>query len=139
MGILGEMKTDKMMGRNQIWVLMIFLLNVTMTNAQKSIDPEPQFVGYHFTNRHNEKIEKVVGQDKYVYLVLETTNAIGEKVILNFEEIDDYIYKNKYIVANSSVNFIVKKDIQKVKFEIYDASKKKHRKLKFKLENNISQ
>lgn len=102
-------------------------------SAQEKIETEPQFIGYYFINRNNEKIEKVTTTDKFVFLVIETSNAIGEKVTLTFDEDEgDWIYKNKYISPNSSIGFKIKGDFQKVKFKIYNSKNKKHKRLKEK-------
>jgi len=117
-------------------IACILLVSTSTLNAQENNTPDPEFKGYHFENREGEKITgSVTYRDKVVFLVLETANAIGEEVILEFDEKDeDYIYKRNYIVPGKPVSFKIKKNIQKEKFVIYNPNKKRHRRFKKKAE-----
>ncbi|MGB0886120.1 MAG: hypothetical protein ACPGR5_06820 [Chitinophagales bacterium] len=111
---------------------------VSVIKAQEESKAEPQFIAYYFMNSKQEKLTTVSYSERYVFLVLETKNAIGEKVTLSLEEDDgDYIYKNKFLTTKNSARFIIKKDIQKIKFIVYKESKKKHKRLREKAEANL--
>tara|TARA_B110000091_G_C13545093_1_gene362076 strand:- start:344 stop:604 length:261 start_codon:yes stop_codon:yes gene_type:complete len=76
-------------------ILLLLILIVTITaNAQK--DNEPLLKEIYFTNRAGEEIPgKVKVSDKWVYMVIESTNAIGEKVVLKMDEDGEYFYKKE--------------------------------------------
>ncbi|MEZ5009961.1 MAG: hypothetical protein R2753_17560 [Chitinophagales bacterium] len=113
--------------------IILLLLSTSIVCAQENTAPEPHFIGYYFTNRNNEKIEDLYMEDKFTFLVIETSNAIGEKVVLTLDDNDgEWIYKNKYISTNSSIRFKIKDDFQKVKFKIYNPKRNKHNRLKEK-------
>ncbi|NQX98228.1 MAG: hypothetical protein HRT73_10160 [Flavobacteriales bacterium] len=107
-------------------ILLLFIFIITITaNAQK--DNDPQLKEIYFTNRAGEKITgKVKVADKWVYMVIESANAIGEKVVLKMDEDENYFYKRKFLGEGDSIKILIKKDIQKVKLVIYNANNKKH-------------
>ncbi len=113
-------------------LVALALVNVTVS-AQEKEGPRPEFKEIYFVNRHNERVTELRLEDKYMYMVVETANAIGQKVTINLDEEDgDFIYKGRYVSANDDIKLKIKKNIQKIKFIIYNSSLKKHRKLKEK-------
>ncbi len=121
----------------RILTTVFLILVTTALSAQKKEKPSPEFKEMYFENMDGERITSARVEDKIVYLVVETANAIGEKVKLRLDEEDgDYIYQGKYLSANDEIEFKIKSEIQKMKFIIYNESIKKHRKLKEKAEQS---
>ncbi len=121
----------------RILTTVFLILVTTALSAQKKEKPSPEFKEMYFENMDGERITSARVEDKIVYLVVETANAIGEKVKLRLDEEDgDYIYQGEYLSSNDEIEFKIKNEIQKMKFIIYNESIKKHRKLKEKAEES---
>ncbi|WP_109435535.1 hypothetical protein [Aquimarina sp. AU119] len=116
------------------FLILIALALVSITvSAQEKGKPRPEFKEIYFVNRYNERVTELRVEDEFMYMVVETANAIGEKVTLSLDEEDgDFIYKGKYVSANDDIKLKIRKNIQKIKFIIYNSALKKHRKLKEK-------
>lgn len=114
------------------FLIPVILALVTITtSAQEKEKPAPEFKELYFTNRYDERITELRVEDEFVYMVVETANAIGEKVTISLDEEDgNYIYKKKYVSVNHNIEIKIKKNIQKLKFIIYNSSLEKHRKIK---------
>ena len=65
-----------------------------------------------------------------VYMVIESENAIGKKVVITMDEGEDYFYKKEFLGAGSSFKIAIKENTQKIKLIIYNPSNKKHLKLR---------
>lgn len=108
---------------------ILFLLTCIITiavNAQQ--ESNPQIKEIYFVDRSGEKIiGSVTIDEKIVYMIIVTANAKGENLIITMDEEDgDYFYKNKFLEKGSSIDILIKKDIQKVKLVIYNGGIKKH-------------
>ena len=107
--------------------LFCFISFFSITSYAQSNPPDPEIKDIYFTNREGEKVEQVTYDDKFVYMVVETKNAIGEELVLELDEEDgEFIYKKTFMTANSKLEFDIKKDIERIKFIIYNPGKKKH-------------
>lgn len=90
-------------------------------------DNEPFFEEIYFTDKKGTRLEDFVTRDmKYVYMVIKSRNAIGEKAKLTFDENEEYLYKKTFFAGGSSILFPIKQDLQKFKLYIYNPDKKKH-------------
>ena len=88
---------------------------------------EPFFEEIYFTDKNGERIEGSVTRDmQYVYLVIKSRNAIGEKAKLTMDKDEEYLYKKTFLAGGSSILFPIKSDLQKFKLYIYNPDKKKH-------------
>lgn len=123
--------------------ILLFIFNVTLISAQENQDKTPEFTGYHFLYKNNKKIPKgtkIKVDEKYIFLVIETKNAHGEKVTINLDEDEgDYLYKGKYLTTKNGIHFKVKKDAQRIKLVIYNSSIKRHKRLREKAEKELLQ
>ncbi|MCB0510225.1 MAG: hypothetical protein KDC82_05640 [Bacteroidetes bacterium] len=114
------------------FVLSLFLLLCTFLSYAQE-DKEPFFEEIYFTDKKGDRIEASVSQDtKYIYMLIKSRNAIGEKAKLTMDEDEEYLYKKQFLLGGSSILFPIKKDLQKFKLYIYKANKKKHVKLREK-------
>lgn len=110
--------------KKSILLLVVLIISIS-ANAQK--DSEPELKEIYFTNKAGEKITKsVTVADKMVYMVIESADAIGERVVLTMDKDESYFYKGKFLGEGDSIKILIKKDIQKVKLVIYNPNKKKH-------------
>lgn len=118
-------------------IITIVLLSMScFAFAQET--PEPFMKEIYFENKEGQRIEDAVSiSEKFVYLVIVSENAIGEKVVLKMDEDEEYIYKRKFLAGGSSVKFKVKHDIQKVKLTIFNTNIKKHRRRQAKTLKNL--
>lgn len=108
-----------------------FLLSSLFAFAQE--DNDPFFEEIYFTDKKGDRIEGSVTRDmKYVYLLIKSRNAIGEKAKLTMDEDEEYLYQKKFLAGGSSLLFPIKKDLEKFKLYIYNPSNKKHVKLRDK-------
>jgi hypothetical protein len=106
--------------------LLLLIVSIT-TSVKSQIGNGPYLDEIYFMNRSGEKIKGTVSVDeKIVYMVIESKNAIGEKVVLTMDEGEDYFYKKQFLGAGSSFKILIKENTQKVKLTIYNAHKKKH-------------
>ncbi len=107
-----------------ILLLLIIIISIT-ANAQQENSPELKEI--YFTNKAGEKITgSLTVAEKVVYMVIESANAIGEKVVLKMDKDESYFYKKKFLAEGDSIKILIKKDIQKVKLVIYNPNKKSH-------------
>ncbi|MDG1477156.1 MAG: hypothetical protein P8Q14_08425 [Vicingaceae bacterium] len=118
------------------YTLLLFILIISITTkAQKENKPELKEI--YFINKTGERITGSVSVDeKIVFMIIESVNAIGEKVVIKMDEGEDYFYKNEFLGAGSSFKIPIKKNTQKVKLIIYNAQKNKHVKRRIKKEEN---
>ena len=113
--------------------LLLIILLVVSFSAYAQEEKEPFMEEIYFTNANGERITGSVSlSDEFVYLNIVSTNAIGEKVVLTMDEDEEYLYKKKFLAGGSSVKFLIKEDLQKVKLTIYNPNKKKHVKRRMK-------
>ena len=118
---------------NKLFLFLLIFSISTAVNAQK--ENEPFLKEIYFTNKAGEKITGTVSVDeKIVLMVIESENAIGEKVVIKMDEDENYFYKNKFLGAGSSFKFKIKENTQKIKLEIYNPRIKKHEKRRRKIE-----
>ena len=87
---------------------------------------------------------KQLKYEQYVNSAPESPQTTEENRILHLDplydatmQLDKVIYKNKFLTTKNSARFIIKKDIQKIKFIVYKESKKKHKRLREKAEANL--
>lgn len=110
----------------KITLLILFILfTVQQLSAQEKT--APHFEEYYFLSKKGEKIEGSVsvGQKK-VYLLIISSNAHGEKVILTMDKDENYFYKRTLLLGGTSVKFPIKKDVEKIKLVIFNPDKKRH-------------
>jgi len=114
---------------------IIAIINTGVIHAQKKEKSALKFKDAYFENQNNEKItERHLGEE-YIYLVLETQNAVGKKVTIDVDEEDgDFIYKRKFLSVNYNIQVKIKNNIHKIKLEIFDPANKKHQKFKKRTE-----
>ncbi len=93
---------------------------------------EPRFIDYFFEDKEGNKITKPVSpKQKFVYMVLLTENAIGEKVTLDLEgKAIGFIYRGTYL--NDKMPFKIRYNKEKLRLYIYNYKNKRHRRLKEK-------
>lgn len=107
--------------------ILILLALLSFFYAFAQDDKEPFFEEIYFTDKNGTRLEDFVTRDmKYVYMVIKSRNAIGEKAKLTFDEDEEYIYKKSFFAGGSSILFPIKQDLQKFKLYIYNPDKKKH-------------
>ncbi len=105
-------------------LLFLFIFTLTATAQYKRA---PKLNKIYFTNKLGEEITGTVKvEEKIVYMVIESVNAIGEKVVIKMDEGEDYFYKNEFLGGGSSFKFKIKENTQKIKLEIYNPRIKKH-------------
>lgn len=122
---------------NKISLLALLLGLCLSLHAQEK--PEPHFEEYYFLDKKGERLEgSVTVDEKYIYLVIVSSNAIGDKVVLTLDKDEKYFYKKDLLLGGTSVKFPIKSDIEKIKLVIYNPNKKKHVKLKAKTEANLA-
>ena len=118
---------------SKYFVLSFCLVLLFSIAGYAQSNPEPEIKDIYFTNRTGEKVEEVTYSDKIMYMVVETRNAIGEQLVLELDEEDgEFIYKREFMTANSQLTFDIKKDLERIKFIIYNPSKKSHVRIKAK-------
>ncbi|WP_160111861.1 hypothetical protein [Aquimarina sp. AU58] len=124
------MKTIKML----LSCLLILISTVTIAQekqGKEENESEMEVTDFYFVNSEDERIEDATISDKFVYLVIETKNGIGEEVNIEMDDQEDeFIYENKYLTIHDKITFVIKKDRQRTRLEIYDPSNEKHQKLK---------
>ncbi|MGB0882011.1 MAG: hypothetical protein ACPGSO_03580 [Vicingaceae bacterium] len=119
------------MYRYIIFILISFF-SITAT-AQKENSPELKEI--YFTNKVGEKITGTVKvEEKIVYMVIESANAIGQKVVITMDEDENYFYKNNFLSGGSSFKIKIKENTQKIKLEIYNPRINKHIRRRKKIE-----
>jgi len=113
-----------------LFVIAMFYQSINVIAQDK---PDPSFVEIYFENREGERVTEVTYSDEYVYMVIVSKNAIGEKFIMELDEEDeDYIYKKKYLSTGSRVEEKIKGDIHKIKLIIFNPANKQHIKIRKK-------
>ena len=116
-------------------LLPLFLFLSLSSYAQNELEPELKEV--YFIDKNGERIEGSVSPDEgFIYLVIVSNNAIGEKVNITMDENESYFYKKQYLKEGSTIKIPISNDQEKVKLVIYNAAKKKHYKLKMKAEGS---
>lgn len=116
--------------------LSLFFVSCSVCKPVKN-QGEPRLTGYHFTNKDGKKITgSVTRAQEYIYLVVLSENAIGEKVTIAMDEKTetDYIYNGAYV--SEKLRFQICNNEQKLKLEIYNSDNKRHRRLKEKAMKN---
>lgn len=118
-------------------VVLLLTFLETSVNAQEKEKPDPQFKEMYFENSELERVTSRMVDEEFVYLVIETENAIGEVVNMTVDEEDgDFIYKKTFMSVNYPISFKLKENVQKLKLIVYKDEIKKHRKIKEKTEKN---
>lgn len=112
-------------------LLSLFLGGCAIFNPLKN-QGEPRFIDYFFMDKDGNKITKaVLGKQKFVYMVLLTENAIGEKVTIDLQgDLSNFIYKGTFL--NDKMHFKIRHNKEKLRLDIYDDKNKKHKRLKKK-------
>lgn len=129
------LKLSKQVKKNNvvfIFFLSLFSVSCSVCKPIKN-QGEPRFTGYHFIDKDGKKITgSVTPEQEYIYLVVLSENAIGEKVTIDMDKKTetDYIYNGAYI--SEKLRFKICNNEQKLKLEIYNSNNKRHRKLKEK-------
>lgn len=115
--------------------ILLFLISFLSITAFGQNKRGPQLTEIYFTNTAGEKITGTVSPDeKIVYMVIKSVNAIGEKVVIKMDEDEDYFYKNEFLGGGTSFKFKIKENTQKIKLEIYNPRIKKHVRRRKKIE-----
>lgn len=119
---------------NVLFIFFLSLFSVSCSVCKPVKDQgEPRLTGYHFTDKEGRKIKGDVNPaQEYIYLVVLSENAIGEKVTIAMDEKaeTDYIYNGAYV--SEKLRFKICNNQQKLKLEIYNANNKRHKRLKEK-------
>lgn len=129
------LKLSKQVKKNNvvfIFFLSLFFVSCSVCKPIKN-QGEPRFTGYHFIDKDGKKITgSVTPEQEYIYLVVLSENAIGEKVTIDMDKNTetDYIYNGAYV--SEKLRFKICNNEQKLKLEIYNSNNKRHRKLKEK-------
>ncbi|PID27279.1 MAG: hypothetical protein CR982_05900 [Candidatus Cloacimonadota bacterium] len=120
----------------KVIIQILFIFFVSCTSFQNLSQKKAKILDFYFTDQYDNRIKEYdpLGiNQKYIYLVLVTENAVGKKVTLEiFDEPEDtgFIYEGKYIYGK--IDFKIQQDKQKLKLYIYDEKNRKHRHLKKK-------
>ncbi len=96
---------------NVVFLIAVFFLTSCSIFKPVKNQGEPRFLGYYFSDRDGNKITgQVSPKQKFIYLIVETENAIGEKVTIQMDEKSetDYIYKGRYLAEK--LRFKIHKD-----------------------------
>jgi len=87
-------------------------------------EPKQKIVKAYFTNLEGELLEKIT-KEKEIYLVIETENMGGEKVIINLpEHYGDFKYEGQLITEDKVLKLSVGGNTEKIKLEVVPKKRK---------------
>lgn len=117
-------------------LILLFSFSHKILWANKK-EKEPKFKSVYFTNAKGDSISSISISEKFVYLVVVSKNAKGEKASIKIteEDEDEFIYKKQYLTLGSKISFRIRKDIQKIKIHLFHSHNKRHQQLKQKALN----
>ncbi len=87
-------------------------------NTEESEEEKKEIISCYFSDEEDAEIQiDSTVQGKYVYLVIETSNMIGEKTEIKFKNANDVEYNGK-LLTNDILNVKINSDKQLIKLKV---------------------